>query len=230
MSFFKRMQYHSPIKGTVVLLVAIFGLLMLSGESYDVSLLLISVIAAQAVGVVLQIKTRRIIYHLAYMAMSWLIITLIFFMVAVVYLTKSHELKTKVFTILTLMVTVVGMGMYFFRRTSRLYASTMPYGPRGLLNWKTGIVNSDKSPPRIQKNIDKDIAKTRNLARLSPLIAGLSMLLAYFLADIAGELILGMIAIIMMVVAAAASGSTLAYLIASLRWEKIYEKHLIVKY
>ena len=113
--------------------------------------------------------------------------------------------------IILLLIICIGLAILFFFRTRRLYASQTPYGPTGVMNPRTGIVDPTRSIPKIQRQIDKQANKTSLVWKLTPLSAGLIYAFAKML-SISGKLAILWIATIVLVLAdSILIGSLVAY-------------------
>jgi len=222
-------QYSPFGWGVLIALSSLIGLAMLSYKSINVSVLLYLSIGAMLAGIALQIRSRRIIYIRIYQMMIVFMQAVIFSIGAILLLIEDQKTAMKL-VIVTMVVTLfIGLVVFSFFRTRRVYASISPYGPFGVMNPKTGIVDPTHSIPKIQKQIDKYDGKTNLVWRLIPLTAGLALAFVGALSLSGKELVWAIGAIVIVAGDSLGIGSLAAYAAATLRWERKHGKYIIVK-
>ena len=222
-------QYSSFGWGIMIALSSLIGLGMLAYKSINVSVLLYLSIGAMLAGIALQIRSRRIIYIRIYQIMIVLMQAVIFSSGAILFLTEEQKTAMQLVIVAMVVTLFIGLVVFSFFRTRRNYTSISPYGPFGVMNPKTGIVDPTHSIPKIQKQIDKYDGKTNLVWRLIPLTAGLDLAFIGILSLSGKELVLVIGAIVIVAGDALGIGSLAAYATATLRWERNHGKHIIVK-
>lgn len=181
-------------------------------------------------GLVLQFATRRVVYIRAYQLTAVGLVALVYGSLLWAVFTYDQPYKFKLFAGLVMGAMLVALGVGAYRvNQKRPYLAEMPYGPVGILDNKTGLVDPAVSPPLIQRSRDKAEKQYALLWRLAPLTAGLSMLLVRGLPASGKAVLVAIIALVIAAGYAGVTGSVYFYIIASWRWEQQHSKRMYVK-
>ena len=207
----------------------LIGSVMLAYKSLNISSLLYISLALLIIGVILQLKSNRVLYIRIYQMVVTTILTIVYLVGATVFLTDGRPLWQKWFVVIVMIIIAVMRGVLAFFRTRRLYTPAMPHGPLGILNSKTGVVDPTETSPKLQKQMDEYTNKANLVWKIIPLTAGLALVFVRGLSDSGGELVMTIIAIIVVVGASGSIGSVYAYIRAILCWEKRHGKRITVK-
>jgi len=202
---------------------------MLAYKSLDISPLLYLLGGFTLIGIALQLLSNRVILIRIYQLMAMTMIVVVYLIGGVLFLIDNQPLCVKWLLPGMLIIITFGRGIFAFFRTRRIYTATMPHGPLGVLNSKTGVVDPTKSPPKLQRQLDKQAGKTNLVWRLIPLTSGLALAFVRGLSESGGELIMTIIAIVVVIGISGSVGSILAYIESTWRWEREHGKHIIVK-
>jgi hypothetical protein len=182
-----------------------------------------------AIGLFLQLNSKRILWIRTYQVFIGLINACVWSSLLWFILTRNQTEGTNLFTGITIGVLLVAsvLGIYL-RNINSTYLSNMPYGPQGVLNTKTGIVDPTRSPTFIHRRQEPVKRRLDVLWRFSPLIAGFSMFLVRVLSESANTIILALVTLLWIIVCAGGAGGAIAYVISILRWEQEHEKRMYV--
>lgn len=181
-------------------------------------------------GFILQIASRRVVYIRGYQVVVMGLMALVHG--SAFWTVVSHNqlggLKLLAGMITGILLLVLGIGVY---RTNwkRSYFAEMPYGPVGVLDSTTGLVDPARSPRHVQDHRGKAEQQYALLWRLAPLTAGLSMLLVRGLPRSSIAALVGVIAFGFAAFGAMGAGGYSFFLVASWRWERAHSKCIYVK-
>jgi len=223
------LQYSPIAFGSAFLGSSLIGVVVLAYKALNISVFLYSIALLLAVGIALQFKSNRVLYIRIYQMITIAMLAAVYLIAATVVLADGQPLWKQWLIAIILFSISVGLGIHFFFRTRRSYTPTMPHGPLGTLNPKTGVVDPTKSPPKLQRQLDKSANKTNLVWRLTPLTAGLALAFVHGLSNSGAELLMAIIAVVVVMGVSGAIGSTLAYIAAILRWERKHDKQITVK-
>lgn len=181
-------------------------------------------------GFLLEFSSSRLIFIRSYQASVFFSIaavyTVLFIALITMHLTYNMKMIVTFVTLLAQMLTMIGAYRYAADKGS--HSRHYPIGPYADLNTVTGIVTRARSPRDIkeQQNIKGGYAR---MYRLSPLIAGLSMLVAGQINGFSINIAVGVIAGVIAFSTATGTAGIVFWLIASARWESENELRIIVK-
>ncbi|MCX6043834.1 MAG: hypothetical protein NT075_01880 [Chloroflexi bacterium] len=182
-------------------------------------------------GLSVQLLSRRVLWIRYYQASAFLLLSALYATLLWMLLAAHRNGPEQVFTALIILLLMVSSGIAVFLRNSKRIAVTrMPYGPNGLLNPKTGIVDPLHSPVLVQEQWNKTAKQSRAWERWKPLVAGLSMFLVKVLPRSEVNLILVVIGLLWMILCASATGGAAAYIAEIMHWEREHQKHIYVKF
>jgi len=222
-------QYSTIALGGASAFFSLIAALMLEYMGLSISVFVCFLVFLILVGIVLQIRSNRVLYIRIYQLVVFSTLVFSFLVVAILFLTDGGPLWQKWFVVIVMTIIAVLLGVLAFFRTRQLYTPTMPHGPLGILNPNTGVVDPTKSPPKLQEKIEEYSNKTNFVWRVIPLTAGLALAFVRGLSDSGGELVMAIIAIIVVVGVSGSIGSVYAYIRAILCWEKKHGKRITVK-
>jgi len=222
------LQYSPIALGIAFIGGSLIGSILLAYKSLDISILLYILFVFLLVGAGLQLTSNRVVYIRIYQMAITVMLVAVYLVGATLFLGDGRA-NRETWSVATMLIIIAGgRGVLAFFRTRRLYTPTMPHGPLGMLNPRTGVVDPTKSPPKLQKQMDDYANKTNLLWRITPLIAGLSLAFVRRLSDSGEELVMTIITIIVVVGVSGSIGSIYAYILAILSWEKKHKKRIIV--
>lgn len=178
----------------------------------------------------LQIGSRRVLVYRAYDTAGWSLATIGFATVAWSVVGHAWGQNAQVLAsvvISILLIFVSGLTYVLERRNPQ--RAWRPYGPVGRLNPNTGVIVdlTDLEPARWLETPNTE--RLKQVIKLSPLIAGLTMLLARSLPNSLALLVLVPLGLILSSITARFAAMFLGYAVSTLCWEQRHGKAIHVK-
>ncbi len=182
------------------------------------------------VGVVLQFGSKRVLFYRAYDTLGWSLASVIFATLAwgVTVSAWGQTDQLLAFVVISLMLLTFG-GMVFFNYLHNPQRNRMPYGDVGKMNPSTGVIVEPKFMEVSPEVRTKSFGGLRTIARLSPLIAGTTMLLARSLPDSTAVLIFLPAGLMLSSITAFMAARFLSFTVSTVRWQRVHGKRIYVK-
>ncbi len=176
-------------------------------------------------GAVIQFWIKRVVYFLIYDQIVFIFLQVFYSwsltQLFVWFLGEGEKWIAYILVIGPLSLVTIRSFLLDQRKPER---KKMPCGRSGKLNHKTGIVIDQTYQPTSFEQTEKRKKLLEWTIRASPLIAGLAIAFTRGL-NITGKLIVLLLSTVFLgTIVAKASGETLSYLVATLRWERKHGK------
>ena len=182
------------------------------------------------VGVVLQLFSKRVLTIRVYGALGWGLAALVFAMLAWSVTVLAWGQKGQVLAAVVIGAMLLGYGtLVFVGKYRSPQRERMPYGVVGKMNQKTGVIVDLRYMEGSSEAQAKSAQETRTVVRLSPLIAGLTMLLARSLSANVEVLLFIPLGLFLAAVATLVAASQASYAVSIARWEREHGKRIYVK-
>ena len=182
------------------------------------------------VGVALQFFSNRVLIIRVYGALGWGLAALVFAILAWSVTVLAWGQKGQVLAAAVIGAMLLGYGALVF--VGKYYSpqrERMPYGVVGKMNQKTGVIVDPRYMEGSSEAQAKSAQGTRTVARLSPLIAGFTMLLARSLSANVEVLLFIPLGLFLAAVATLVAASQASYAVSIARWEREHGKRIYVK-
>lgn len=182
------------------------------------------------VGVALQFFSKRVLTIRVYGALGWGLPALVFAMLAWSVTVLAWGQKGQVLAAVVIAAMLLGYGTLVFIGSYRSpQRERMPYGGVGKMNQKTGAIIDPRYVEISPEAQAKSAEGVRTVVRLSPLIAGLTMLLVRSLSANVEVLLFIPLGLFLAAVATSVAASQTSYAVSTAHWERQHGKRIYVK-
>lgn len=187
-------------------------------------------ISVLLIGFLIDLVSRRLWWIRLYQVTLALFCTLLIMSYLLIAFTQTPQANFYgvAFTLVTIACAVAGLA---FRQTMQSpLRKIMPHGALGRLDPRTGYVYPDQSPPAVKREWEKTQRGLNVITRLTPLIAGVAMVLVQMFATSQVLSFINFLFSIGVTFCASGIGSYAAFAYCVRQWEIEHQKKILVKY
>lgn len=180
-------------------------------------------------GIILQLTSRRMLYLRLYQVCVFFIFSVVLAYLLWGLLTLSQgDYNRIVAGVLIGMIFIGSVWSGYDPNRTRKHYKTMPHGPIGLLNLKTGLIVPTRSPATSQAQIRESQKMTQMLLRFGPLLTGLLAFIIQISSQSNDILLLTVVTLPWMIICARGVGTYLVYVVSIIRWEEEYQRRIYI--
>lgn len=181
-------------------------------------------------GMILQFATRRMLYLRLYHACVFFISSLVVAYLLWGLLTLNQGEPNRI--VIGVLIGLIFIGSVWSGYDPNRHIKnfkTMPHGPIGLLNPKTGLIVPTRSPATSQTQIREGQNMAQMVLRFGPLITGLLAFIIKISSESSDLLLLAAVSLPWMILCARGAGTFALYAVSIIRWEEEHQKRIYVK-
>ena len=181
-------------------------------------------------GVILQILSNRVLYVRVYETLGWGLSALALAAMAWGVTVQAWRDKSEMLTAVVIATMFLWYGASkFAEKYHSPQRERMPYGGVGKMNQKTGVIVDPRYTEMSPEAQTRSAKGTQMVIRLTPLIAGMAMLLARSLSANIEVLLLIPVGLYLGAVTTSVAASQASYAVSIARWEREHGKPIYLK-